>query len=342
MTNKRKVSSSSQDGSAAGGMPVAKRPKVSEVGPASPQPKPLAVHEGWCYAFRDSPDPTSLNDTYLFVENLGEGVQCIAQRVWHVETGSLAARKVRTEPLSKAKLENEPWSDVLIPQHLDTFHPPAVTEVHYLSPTSAHEVPISPEGATESVRVSYWRPCNGGPLADCFAAYHDDDRPVPPVLVARCVRQVLETLRFMYAVADPPVVHTDLHSGNVLVDWPEEGGKLPDFYVMDFGFSCRATWQDMGACYRTARDLNSNGFQMLFGEHVSDSDDDAESWIDEEAWPVERIRGVCMMRHWRLLRQGDRCGNIPRRSSWRPARTVSSSRVLGIRPRSSLMRTVSR
>lgn len=80
-------------------------------------------------------------------------------------------------------------------------------------------------------RVSYWDIYNGGPGRLGV---------VPPYAVlARLVRQVCETLDFMYQAGPEAVYHGSLHGHNILAHWDGES-DLPDFYLSDFAWSTTA------------------------------------------------------------------------------------------------------
>ncbi|KAK4164435.1 hypothetical protein QBC43DRAFT_176017, partial [Cladorrhinum sp. PSN259] len=75
---------------------------------------------------------------------------------------------------------------------------------------------------------SYWRLCNGGSLA----SWNRDGIPIS--IMVRCIKQVCETLEYMYQCCPDVVHHCDLHLGNIFLHF-EDGSDVPDFYIGDFG-----------------------------------------------------------------------------------------------------------
>lgn len=148
------------------------------------------------------------NDEYIFVSNLGEGVQGVAQLVLHIQTGEYRVRK--------AFNFEDPTSDANNEAHV----------LHILQ-AKASEIKPRPNIVTfhgSSPGVVYLGFCNGGDLSEL-----PDDAPAS--VVFRVVAQVLRSQVFMN---ESGVAHNDLHGGNIFAHYPE-GACFPELYVGDFG-----------------------------------------------------------------------------------------------------------
>lgn len=163
---------------------------------------------------------------YLFVRNLGQGVQATAQLVLHLESGECHVRKVFKNPgtlqqiialgahVSEARILTLLQAAAQATNSNDTH-------IVTVFGSSYAEVP-STGSAQLVVPVLCIGFCNGGDLSGLQDA--------PESIVFRMVLHVAQALKFMYANS---VMHNDLHSGNVLVNLTGDEGI--DFYVGDFG-----------------------------------------------------------------------------------------------------------
>ncbi|KAL2262517.1 hypothetical protein VTK26DRAFT_1097 [Humicola hyalothermophila] len=267
-----------------------------------PRPGCVAAGQrGHVYIF----DSTS-GDSYIFLGNLASGSQSTVQLVANMFTKEVVVRKV-----SKAKLpqtvgakergltssNNRPENcEVRILEHLNALlHNPVCTVAVTPRWTTciAHENVSTTVGGpwprTVISRVSYWKLCNGGSLADwtwdpdCVEVSlnwnpklpslpgpsEDRASALPISIVARCIRQVSETLHFMYNAGHEAVYHCDLHLGNVFLHFDPNGadGGLPNFYIGDFGWSRTASedWANGsdGSLYGPPRGRTASGMPSL-------------------------------------------------------------------------------
>ncbi|KAK3996630.1 hypothetical protein QBC44DRAFT_304133 [Cladorrhinum sp. PSN332] len=155
---------------------------------------------------------------YIFVHTLtGLGTQSIVQLVANIHTRQVAIRKVsrhaRTKQLQVA----------------------ATTYLHPYLPNCRDLQPrfvtcLSPD--SNSKNTTYWALYNGG----SFATWNSTGLPIN--LIIRCIRQVCETLEFMYQRCPKVIYHRDLHLGNIFLHFGEENNNSDaphNFYVGDFG-----------------------------------------------------------------------------------------------------------
>ncbi|KAK1763745.1 kinase-like domain-containing protein [Phialemonium atrogriseum] len=169
-------------------------------------------------------------DSYLFVDRLGDGCFSHAQKVWHVQSRKIMVRKVRHRRL-ESKDVTEPDTEVRTLSLLEKAPSmpgitPRLAKLRaYADIPRVTRLPGSPLSWT---RVSYWDFYNGGDLGAFIKASGND---IPMAAIARYARQALESLEFCHSAG---VIHGDLNTGNVWVHW-EAGGKMPDFYLGDFG-----------------------------------------------------------------------------------------------------------
>ena len=190
---------------------------------------------------------------YLFVEPLGFGVSCQCQLVLHCETGELRVRKVlhRRLPSGSGLLKRAAPGERRVADTAGDFTNDAGIALllarHALEagitlrvPALLSDAAIPDERAGKVSRVSYWSLCNGGSVSSFAYKCRAAGATIPRGLILRLLQHLLETLHFMYSALPEPLVHGDLHAGNVLLHWPAAGASVvPDFFLADFG---TATW----------------------------------------------------------------------------------------------------
>ncbi|EXJ64737.1 hypothetical protein A1O7_01075 [Cladophialophora yegresii CBS 114405] len=82
--------------------------------------------------------------------------------------------------------------------------------------------------------------CNGGSL-DRFFAVLERERILPPqALVLQLLDHLMEAVDFVHRYCEPPVIHQDVHEGNIFLHFPTPDSKLLDFLLGDFGLAGRA------------------------------------------------------------------------------------------------------
>lgn len=173
-------------------------------------------------------------DEFLFVRNLGEGMQGMVQLLQNVRTKELVARKVNHRRLNAAQVAR-PNRETTVIGHLDTLPRPAGCTPRYYELISHQDVPSGTAmNPARWTRESYWRYYNAGSLWD-FQSLYSSKNPPPYAFIARCIHQLLETVQFMFTAGHVPVYHEDLHVHNIFVHWDE--GYLPDFFIGDFGLA---------------------------------------------------------------------------------------------------------
>ncbi|KAL2132111.1 hypothetical protein VTI74DRAFT_4200 [Chaetomium olivicolor] len=224
---------------------------------------------------------SSSGESYIFLRNLAGGAQSNVQLVANVLTHEVVVRKVSK---TKFPVDNNNNLIALAPDREaeiltllnSLFHNPThpLPSIHPRWTTClSHEdlltMSLGPRPRPVCARISYWKLCNGGSLADWARFWSEGSGPLPPAflprhapfpvcVVARAIAQVCETLHFMYNAGPDPVYHCDLHLGNVFVHFEDgEGGMLPlpEFYLGDFGWA------------RTAVEARADG-EVMYGARV--------------------------------------------------------------------------
>ncbi|KAK3689943.1 hypothetical protein B0T22DRAFT_441381 [Podospora appendiculata] len=196
------------------------------------------------YAFLFKTNDTA-DKKYLLVRNsFASGVQSTVQLVRDVETGEVVIRKVTA---CRIKTNNgklpQPDREIEILKLLKSFpttNYPAPRLAECISNADIQSAP------GKYSRVSYWKFYNGGTVQKAFYQEH---KYLPYSLLARFMWQICESLQFMYQAGPEAVYHTDLHTQNIWLHWPENGsGDLPDFIIGDFGDCLTAS--EYQACIR--------------------------------------------------------------------------------------------
>jgi len=169
-------------------------------------------------------------EIYLFVKVLGKGNEGEAQLVVKRSTGELYVRKVL-----RPRVENQPYGSThevsavrLLQGYQTNGFDPRIVHLEF-----DQDVQVT-TSTTWWARESYWSFHNAGNAAHWF--YGEDKNFVsPPVsLTARYLRHLYSSILFMRHGGHRVVYHRDLHLNNVLLHF-EEGARLPDAYVGDFG-----------------------------------------------------------------------------------------------------------
>lgn len=215
-------------------------------------------------------------DNYLFIRHLGAGVSCHTQLVRHLESGQVRVRKVlhRRLPLGhemvgptrigrggEAGPDDQFTNDARIANILASHALNRAIILRVPAVLSDATIPDPDSGKTS--RVSYWSFCNGGDVGDFAQECRESGAVVPQGLVFRFLRQVLETLHFMYTGLPHPLIHGDLNSGNILLHLAP-GNAAPDFHVVDFG---TATWgQHINSLQDIPRSDLDDIMRILVGE----------------------------------------------------------------------------
>lgn len=187
---------------------------------------------------------------YLFIDQLGIGVSCQSQLVLHCESGELRVRKVlhrrvrttgilgrflstQTAAELELALSNKMFtSDVETAKKLTEAAQHANFKLRVPQCLSDATIPDPKTG--KSTRVSYWQLCNGGSLDSLTHKCRQTDARLPLALVMRLLQHVLETLNFMYTALPEPLMHNDIHDGNILLHF-QPGCVVPEFHLIDFG-----------------------------------------------------------------------------------------------------------
>ncbi|KAK4140040.1 uncharacterized protein C8A04DRAFT_15326, partial [Dichotomopilus funicola] len=191
---------------------------------------------------------------FLFVRNLGAGIESVAQLVIDVDTGERLVRKVAAKRCSKTtqttKANNlsalgltslglKPNEFQVLDAIQRNFTAPKPGLLCNIVECYGHEYLPSnhttPDGQTKTYSVSYWKLYNGESINSRWLD-RDETITAPPItIIARMLRQVLCTLHYLHTAGPRPMLHHDTHFGNVWIHWPEAEYALPQFYLGDFG-----------------------------------------------------------------------------------------------------------
>ncbi|KXX73021.1 hypothetical protein MMYC01_210429 [Madurella mycetomatis] len=212
-----------------------------------------ANKKGFAYVFHSQSEVP-----YVFLESYGQGFHNKVQLVMNTCTAELAVQKVSNDQLT---FEGE----------FDLIKPPKDREIRmfdylnalvrcpinedakrlnprwpaYISYEAApHFIKTGVQVSTVAQRVSYWKLCNGGCLADWSRSCKEDAPEAltfPISIMAQCIAQVCETLEFMYTADNEPIYHCDLHLSNVFVHFNNDDCDLPDFLIGDLGLTRTAS-----------------------------------------------------------------------------------------------------
>lgn len=177
------------------------------------------------------------DDQYVFLRNLGSGIQSQAQVVQSVRSGLLLTRKVPLKLLTAREI-NHPNAEITALKHLQKHATqkgiwPNIVRLFHEEIVAADS--WSPFGPKRFFHITHMSFCNAGDLYN-FYQRHLDARPrqaVPVSFMFLLIRQVLEAIEFMQS-CEPPVFHNDLNLGNILLEL-QPGNSLPDFILCDFG-----------------------------------------------------------------------------------------------------------
>lgn len=158
---------------------------------------------------------------FLFIKTLGSGAEGVAQLVSHTQTGELAVRKVST--------------------NVDTMELNSLTHINFeLQRRSPPELPkiarLLNTQSIQSEQVLYIDYCNGGDLGTLLNDFRQRNLQVPRALILHMIRDILESLHFLYTCS-PPIYHRDAHIFNIFLSWKDESSPKPGFYLGDFGFA---------------------------------------------------------------------------------------------------------
>ncbi|KAK0667892.1 kinase-like domain-containing protein [Cercophora samala] len=186
---------------------------------------------------------------YLFIRPLGTGVSCQAQLVRHLPTGEYRVRKVlhRRVPIGEELPRNIRYTVDADIQAIIQFNNEAAIVDLLQKSTERNQPKIATlyshstqvdEKKRKYTRVSYWSLSNGGDL-DSFLADYQYHLPRPFIL--RFLSQILTTLQHLYTACHDrlgPIVHNDLHAGNILLHYPSNApSPIPEFHLIDFGLA---------------------------------------------------------------------------------------------------------
>ncbi|ETI28683.1 hypothetical protein G647_01134 [Cladophialophora carrionii CBS 160.54] len=174
-------------------------------------------------------------DGYLFCRPLGNGMEGVTSIVRSITNNKDYVRK-KTKPTSaKASHRN----GIRCPEvELYEEFPKIPTLVR------SQDFNVLPKGhaafndfKSTSIIFEY---CNGGSL-DRFFAVLERERILPPqALVLQLIDHLMEAVDFVHRYCEPPVIHQDVHEGNIFLHFPNPDSKLPDFLLGDFGLARRA------------------------------------------------------------------------------------------------------
>ncbi|GAB1314583.1 Protein kinase domain-containing protein [Madurella fahalii] len=195
---------------------------------------------------------------YVFLKSYGQGFQNKVQLVMNTDTTEIAVQKVSNDQMplegefNLTKLPKD--REIRMLDHLNALvrnpvNPDAIALnprwATYISYEAApHSIRLGARTNTVVRRVSYWKFCNGGCLADWSRSCKEDSPRTlvfPVSIVARCIAQVCQTLEFMYTADSKPIYHCDLHLSNIFVHFADDKGILPDFYIGDLGLTRTAS-----------------------------------------------------------------------------------------------------
>jgi serine/threonine protein kinase len=201
-------------------------------------------------------------ESYIYNRELATGAQSYVQLVTNVSTHEVVVRKVsrdsdRRDLKDESDLATVPKDNELrILDRLNSIRRNPVYPQPGLTPRwttcISHEnlaiMSSGPRPRLQCARVSYWKLCNGGDLADLRLRWvrgsfgeETEGHLFPVCLVARCIAQVCETLHFMYQAGPEAVYHIDVHLSNIFLHYDSSSnGGLPDFYLGDFGLAVTA------------------------------------------------------------------------------------------------------
>jgi hypothetical protein len=174
-------------------------------------------------------------DGYLFCRPLGNGVEGVASIVRSITNNKDYVRK-KTKPTSAKSTHREGIRCPEVELHEDFPKIPAL--VHW------QDFNVLPEdhGRFNDFKSTsmIFEHCNGGSLDRFFAVLERERILPPPALVLQLIDHLMEAIDFVHRFCEPPVIHQDVHEGNIFLHFPDPDSKLPEFLLGDFGLSKRA------------------------------------------------------------------------------------------------------
>lgn len=211
----------------------------------------------FCHLFFDG------DDQYVFIKNLGQGRSSQAQLVIHVQTCELRVRKVSHLPLDYEATKIEDREKVLFFLQEQAAKRGVQPHISYLYSTS--DVPGASTGENRELwsRVSYSKYCNGGTVGDLYRAYSSMGQAIPSTTIWRLMTQLVDALHFMSTCGEG-VLHSDIHGENIFLHYDGAKGRLPDFYLGDFGNAERGALADPTRYRNDVKSLASYLKMLLF------------------------------------------------------------------------------
>jgi hypothetical protein len=198
-------------------------------GPAEGNSADSEAETGYMYMFEAD------RRKFVFIRNIGTGVESVAQLVKDIGKGTNLVRKVacrRLHHLDRSTTGEEelpPFrepNEIRILKRIQLTFRAKMGIPRYIVDCYGHEYIKSKHASAVGHymyhSVSYWKLCNGQSVKIRWQGPEANSPTIPTSILAKTIQQILSTFQWLYTAGDQPLYHGDVHTGNIWLHWPGE------------------------------------------------------------------------------------------------------------------------